>query len=97
VNAEGIPAATSVDGSTVRIRFRADDLLTAGDVGGRRRIVLANTTPVRAPHFARPRPLVRRKGARLFVIAPVRDVSGRLMISVVPVTPRRILARLLRR
>ncbi len=97
VSAEGVPAQTIVDGSMVRIRFRAADLLAASDESGRRRIVLANTTPVRAPHFRRPRPVVRRKGGRFFVITPVRDVSGRLMISVVPITPRRVLSRLLRR
>ena len=97
VTAEGIPAQTTVDGSAVRIRFRARDLLAASDASGRRRIVLANTTPVRAPAFHRPRPLVRRRGLRLYVITPVRDASGRLMISVVPITPRRVLARLMRR
>jgi hypothetical protein len=96
-SAEGVPAETIVDGSTVRMRFRAADLLAASDASGQRRIVLANTTPVRAPHFDRPLPRVRLKGVRLFVVTPVRDVSGRLMISVVPITPRRVLARLLRR
>lgn len=96
-SAEGVPAQTTVDGSRVRMRFRAADLVAASGASGQRRIVLANTTPVRAPHFQRPLPRVRLKGTRAYVITPVRDVSGRLMISVVPVTPRRVLSRLLRR
>jgi hypothetical protein len=43
---------------------------------------------------------VRRRGARVYVITPTRDSSGRLMISVVPVTPNRVIAfarRMLRR
>jgi len=48
---------------------------------------------VRAPHL-RPKAVVRRRGARPYVVAPVVDESGRLMISVVPVTPRRVAARL---
>jgi hypothetical protein len=97
VTAEGVPAETTVDGSTVRALLRVRDLLAASDASGRRRIVLANTTPMRWPRITdRPLPRVRLKGARPFVIAPVRDVSGKLMISVVPVTPQRILARLRR-
>jgi hypothetical protein len=45
-------------------------------------------------------PLLRRRGARLYVITPTLDASGRLMVSVVPFTPKRVGAqvrRLLRR
>ncbi|ROT33940.1 glycosyltransferase [Micromonospora sp. HM5-17] len=49
---------------------------------------------LRAPRLTGAVPLVRRHGARLSVVTPVRDASGRLMISVVPVTPGRIAARL---
>jgi poly(ribitol-phosphate) beta-N-acetylglucosaminyltransferase len=101
VNAEGVPAQTIVDGSTVRARFRIRDVLAASDPSGQRRIVQADTTPMRWPHITdRPLPRVRLKGARPFVVTPVRDTSGKLMISVVPVTPQRILAltrRFLRR
>ncbi|MEE6261234.1 glycosyltransferase [Plantactinospora sonchi] len=49
---------------------------------------------LRATRLAGAVPLVRRRGARLYVLTPVRDESGRLMISVVPVTPGRVTARL---
>lgn len=49
---------------------------------------------LRATRFAGAVPLVRRRGTRLYVLTPVRDESGRLMISVVPVTPGRVTARL---
>jgi GT2 family glycosyltransferase len=101
-------------GTTVRARFRVADLLTDAGPTGRRRTVsaqvgafdparaaeLSGTAPLRAPRGAKAAPLVRRHGTRLYVITPVLDGSGRLMISVVPVTPGRIVAharRLLRR
>jgi hypothetical protein len=40
--------------------------------------------------------LVRRRGARLYLIAPAKDVSGRLMIAVTPITPARLIARVRR-
>ncbi|MEO3923857.1 glycosyltransferase [Micromonosporaceae bacterium B7E4] len=119
VSAEEIPAETVViargdAGSTVRIRFRAADLLDAAIATGRRRIVSAQVGPfdpdralgansaagaagataLRAPRLDRAVPLVRRRGARLYLLTPTRDESGRLMISVVPVTPGRVTARL---
>lgn len=48
---------------------------------------------VRAPRWHRPVSLVRRRGARLYLIAPAKDVSGRLMIAVTPITPGRLIAR----
>jgi len=48
---------------------------------------------VRAPLWRRPVSRVRRRGARLYLIAPVKDVSGRLMIAVTPITPSRLIAR----
>ncbi|MFC3990949.1 glycosyltransferase [Actinoplanes siamensis] len=56
----------------------------------------AGAAAVRAARARMPRPLVRRRGGRLFAIAPTVDESGRLMISVVPLTARRVLARLQR-
>jgi poly(ribitol-phosphate) beta-N-acetylglucosaminyltransferase len=98
VSAQGVPAETQVSGHAIRIRFRARDLLAASDVSGQRRtVVTQGISPVRAPGLSGTVPLLRRKGARLYVITPVRDTSGYVMISVVPVTPRRVLARLLRR
>ena len=57
----------------------------------------AGAAPLRAPRVKTPRPVVRRRGARLYAIAPTIDVSGRLMISVVPLTRKRVVARLKKR
>jgi poly(ribitol-phosphate) beta-N-acetylglucosaminyltransferase len=54
----------------------------------------AGAAAIRAPHVRRPAPRVRRHGRRLYVITAVIDASGRLMISVVPLTARRVLARI---
>jgi hypothetical protein len=54
----------------------------------------AGAAAVRAPHFRRPVPRISRRGRRLYVITPVVDASGRLMISVVPLTARRVMARI---
>jgi glycosyltransferase involved in cell wall biosynthesis len=113
VSAEEIPGEIEVDGATVRIRFRASELLDRSDATGRRRVLSAQpgafdparamgvasatgaggAAALRAPHL-RPRPVVRRRGARLCVVTPTVDGSGRLMISVVPVTAKRVAARL---
>ncbi|SCG74673.1 glycosyltransferase family 2 protein [Micromonospora inositola] len=56
----------------------------------------AGSVAVRAPRVRATVPLLRRRGSRLFVITPVLDDSGRLMISVVPVTASRVAAQLRR-
>ena len=60
----------------------------------------AGAAAVRVPRPLRMVPLLRRRGARLYVITPTLDASGRLMVSVVPFTSKRVGAqvrRLLRR
>ncbi|OKI53577.1 glycosyltransferase family 2 protein [Micromonospora sp. CB01531] len=121
VSAEEIPGeVTTVDqgarGTTLRIRFRATDLLAGTGSTGQRRAVsaqvgdfdpgraagaatatgAAGSAAVRAPRVRATVPLVRRRGARLYVVTPVLDASGRLMISVVPVTAARVAAQLRR-
>ncbi|MEV1147262.1 glycosyltransferase [Micromonospora sp. NPDC049799] len=121
VSAEEIPGETEElaagpDGTTLRIRFRAADLLAGAGPTGRRRAVSAQlgafdpglaqganratgaggSTALRAPRLRATAPLLRRRGTRLYVITPVLDESGRLMISVVPVTPNRIMAQIRR-
>jgi anaerobic selenocysteine-containing dehydrogenase len=54
----------------------------------------AGAAAVRAPGLRVSAPLIRRRGARLYVITPVLDGSGRLMISVVPLTAQRVTSRL---
>ena len=124
VTAEEIVAATRVTGqdergTTVRISFRARDLLDRSDRSGQRRIVSAHAAvlgldpaagasavgakgvaAVRAPTWQSGRSLIRRRGTRLYVITPTKDASGRLMIAVIPITPRRLVAgarRMMRR
>jgi poly(ribitol-phosphate) beta-N-acetylglucosaminyltransferase len=50
----------------------------------------AGAAAIRAPGLRISAPTIRRRGARPFVITPVLDPSGRLMISVVPFTANRI-------
>lgn len=63
-------------------------VLAAGATGA------GGAAPIRTPGLRGARPYVHRHGLRLRAIMPSRDPSGRLMISVVPLTPRRVLARL---
>lgn len=56
----------------------------------------AGSAAVRAPRLRMPAPVVRRLGSRLALVRPAVDGSGRLMISVVPLTARRVTARLWR-
>jgi hypothetical protein len=99
-------ASTSEDtGTTLRASFEVDRLLAAtAPLGGRltvqTQMSVAGTSgsaAVRAPHLVLPWPRVRWRGARVFAVAVTKDHSGRLMIAVTHVTPRRVLARLLRR
>ena len=121
VSAEEIRATTELvasdsNGTALRIRFRADDLLAATGTAGRRRAVsaqvgtfdpgraqglnqatgAAGSMALRAPRLRVTAPLLRRRGARPYVVTPVLDDSGRLMISVVPVTRHRVAAQLRR-
>jgi glycosyltransferase involved in cell wall biosynthesis len=56
----------------------------------------AGAAAVRAPGLRMPRPVVRRLGGRAVLVRPAVDVSGRLMISVAPLSARRVGARLRR-
>jgi hypothetical protein len=56
----------------------------------------AGAAAIRAPRLRQPRPVVLRRGVRLFVVAPTVDISGRLMIVAAPLTARRVAARLRR-
>ncbi len=56
----------------------------------------AGAAAVRAPGVRMPLPVVRRHAGRTFVVRPAVDASGRLMISVVPLSARRVGARLRR-
>ena len=56
----------------------------------------AGAAALRAPRVRMPMPVVRRCGSRLSVVKPAVDASGRVIISVVPLTAKRVTA-LLRR
>ena len=56
----------------------------------------AGAAAVRAPGVRVSAKRLGFRGGRPYLIAPVLDPSGRLMISVVPVTARRLAARLRR-
>lgn len=56
----------------------------------------AGAAAVRAPGLRGLTPLIRRRGLRPYVLTPVVDASGRLMISVVPLTARRVGGRIRR-
>ena len=68
-------------------------MLGLGPIQGASATGAQGAAAVRAPQWRRPRSLVRRRGARLYLIAPAKDVSGRLMIAVTPITPSRLIAR----
>jgi poly(ribitol-phosphate) beta-N-acetylglucosaminyltransferase len=68
-------------------------MLGLGPVQGASATGARGAAAVRAPRWHRPVSLVRRRGARLYLIAPTKDVSGRLMIAVTPITPGRLIAR----
>ena len=62
-------------------------------------IFLPSTSPTcawRAPGFRAPRPVVRRMGARLYVLSVTLDHHGQVMIGVTPVSARRVAAHLKR-
>ncbi|GIF60428.1 glycosyltransferase [Asanoa iriomotensis] len=88
------------DGTRVLATLSAAELLATSSVRGERRAlkatVGAGTAPLRAPGFRAPRPMVRRKGARVYVLAVTLDHIGQVMIGVTPVSPRRVVAHLKR-
>jgi hypothetical protein len=117
VTAEEIVAATHVTGhdehgTTVRISFRARDLLNRSDRSGQRRIVSAHAAvlgldpaagasavgakgvaAMRCTDVAE-RPIARTPPWHaVYVITPTKDASDRSMIAVIPITPRRLVAR----
>ncbi|HEX5597173.1 MAG TPA: glycosyltransferase family 2 protein [Micromonosporaceae bacterium] len=98
--------ATSDDtGTVVRARFRLDELLAEVAPGGELRPLRIELTalgrtgsaPVRAPWRLFVPRQVQRRGARFYLVTPTTSHKGQFVISVVPFTPRRVMARLRRR
>lgn len=91
----------------LRADIPVDRVLTASSATGQRRTIqarlsmggragsaLLRSPGPRSPGPLLPRPLLRRRGSRLYAVTPAKDPSGRLMLSVVPVTLPQITARL---
>ncbi|WP_155373871.1 glycosyltransferase family 2 protein [Catellatospora vulcania] len=109
LHAEDLTAAVQVTESrpatVVQAEFKVADVINASAASGQRRSVRVRvhargqqgSAPLRAAGLRLPRPLIWRRGLRMYAITPAKDPSGRLMISVVPMTPGRIMARLTRR
>jgi glycosyltransferase involved in cell wall biosynthesis len=103
----GSPPTCTVEetGTLLSTRFRIDQLLAAAAAGGQVHVVRAQVTDAAgtgsAPLRTRARPAARRavarSGTRWFVVTPTISHRGQLVIAVVPVTARRVLARLWRR
>lgn len=91
-------------GTEVRAEFDLAELVSAAVPRGYRRVLRAQVTvdgftgsaAVRAPHLA-PVRVVRRRGARPYLVSLGRDGAGHLAIAITPVTVRRVVARLPRR
>ncbi|GAA1400893.1 glycosyltransferase family 2 protein [Catellatospora coxensis] len=109
VYAEDLTAAVQVTehrpATVVQAEFRVADVVRASSVTGQRRSVRVRvhargqegSAPLRAAGLRLPRPVIWRRGLRMYAVTPAKDPSGRLMLSVVPMTPGRIMARLTRR
>lgn len=92
-------------GTTVRVTFRAVDLLAGLPPGGRTRTVRATavaagesgSTPLRGPRPPVRQRVLHRHGGQLYVFTTTTNHKGHLVIAVSPVTLRRVVARLRRR
>jgi hypothetical protein len=105
VPATGVEVRPGADGTTVRARFAVDDLL-AGDPrrgqGHPVRVSVAalgtnGASPLRARRVGPAGRQVVRRGTRLYMINPMTNNRGRLVIAVTPLTLRRAIGRLRRR
>ncbi len=97
LGADDLLAASPATGQRRVLSAQPGSFDPARAVGAATATGAAGAAAVRAPSLRRAVPLMRRRGTRLFVITPVLDASGRLMISVVPFTAARVRAAVLRR
>lgn len=89
-------ARSGATGRRLAVSAQAGDLDVGRALGVNSATGARGAVALRAPRMRPVRPIVRRRGARLYAVAPTVDVSGRLMISVVPLTVQRVAARLRR-
>ncbi|GAB3975245.1 glycosyltransferase family 2 protein [Plantactinospora veratri] len=100
-----LETSRDADGTTVRARFRVDQLLAGVGVGGtlctvRSQLTAFGTTgssALRMPTRPTAPRMIFRRGVRFFVITPTTSHRGQLVIAIAPVTPRRVMAQLRRR
>ncbi|MFY1691505.1 glycosyltransferase family 2 protein [Plantactinospora sp. WMMB782] len=100
-----LETSRDVDGTTVRARFRVDQLLAGLGAGStlltvRSQLTAFGTTgssPLRMPTRPTAPRMIFRRGVRLFVLTPTRSHRGQLVIAIAAVTPRRVMAQLRRR
>jgi hypothetical protein len=97
LSADDLLAASPATGQRRVLSAQPGSFDPARAVGAANATGAAGAAALRAPTLRRAVPLMRRRGTRLFVITPVLDASGRLMISVVPFTAARIRAAVRRR
>jgi glycosyltransferase involved in cell wall biosynthesis len=88
------------DGTRVLARLSAGELLATSSAAGERRAlkaaVGAATALLRAPGFKAPNPVIRRRGARPYLVAVSVDHLGQVIIGVTPLSVRRVVAHLKR-
>lgn len=103
VNVPTMSAEPDDSGTTVRLQFPVDQLLAAAVPRGDRHVVrlrlealgTSGSAALRVPGAGRTVRMVRRYGARPYLITATRDHGGHLVIAIAPITPHRVLARLL--
>jgi hypothetical protein len=95
-SADALLAASDPSGQRRAVSAQPGPFVAGRALGASSATGAAGAAAVRAPALRRPAPLIRRRGAHLFVLTPVVDESGRLMISVVPFTAKRVGAQLRR-
>lgn len=94
LSADSLLAASPATGQRRALSAQPGAFEPARAVGAANATGAAGAAALRAPTMRRAVPQMRRRGTRLFVITPVLDTSGRLMVSVVPFTTARVRARL---
>ena len=105
LDAETVAVTPDASGCTLRLRFPVAELLAGGTPRGARHVLRARvdargasgSARLRAPGVRAPVRLVRLHRARPYLITVAKDHAGHLVIAIAPVTPRRVLARLLDR
>jgi glycosyltransferase involved in cell wall biosynthesis len=100
-----VAATSDGDGTTVRVRFTVDQLLAGRPERASRRHVRVGLTvggqqgsaALRTPRAPGVRRMIFRRGTRFYAVMPAKSHTGRLVISVTPVTLGRVVGRVRRK